>query len=246
VAAGATLAGSPRAAVKGAAFAVAMLRDDDASRRVWLDPADGALAGLEPDAVAIESSTLSYAWVRQLGDLAQQRNVPFLEAPVAGTRPQAETGQLIYLVGGAAAVCARAEPLLKCMGSTIHLAGEVGSGALAKLCVNALLGVQVTALAELIGMLRRGGADAERILKVVGATPVWSPVAARTMDSMLSGNFAPLFPVELAEKDLGYAVAAAATPADAPTIAAARGVFRDASSRGLQAANLTSVVQLFA
>jgi 3-hydroxyisobutyrate dehydrogenase-like beta-hydroxyacid dehydrogenase len=245
VAAGATLAASPRAAVKGAAFAVAMVRDDEASRRVWLDPEDGALAGLEPHAFAIESSTLSYGWVRELGDVARQRNLHFLEAPVAGTRPQAEAGQLIYLVGGAAADCARAEPLLKCMGSAIHLAGEIGSGALAKLCVNAMLGVQVTALAELFGMLRRTGADIERIMKVVAATPVWSPVSARTVDSMLSDNFGPLFPVELAEKDLGYALATAGTPQAAPTIAAARDVFSAARSRGLQADNLTTVVQLF-
>jgi 3-hydroxyisobutyrate dehydrogenase-like beta-hydroxyacid dehydrogenase len=169
-----------------------------------------------------------------------------LEAPVAGTRPQAEAGQLIYLVGGVAADCARAEPLLKCMGSTVHLAGEIGSGTLAKLCVNALLGVQVTALAELFGMLRRSGADVERIMKVAAATPVWSPVATRTIDSMLSGNFPPQFPVELAEKDFAYVLAAAGSPATAPTLAAARGVFRDAGSRGLQAANFTSVVQLFA
>jgi len=246
VGAGATLAASPREAVRGAAFVVAMLRDDEASRRVWLDPVDGALAGLEPDAVAIESSTLSYDWVRQLGQVAQQRNLHFLEAPVAGTRPQAEAGQLIYLVGGGAADFTRVEPLLKCMGATVHLAGEIGSGALAKLCVNALLGVQVTALAELFGMLRRSGADVERTMKVVAATPVWSPVSTRTIDSMLSGNFAPQFPVELAEKDFGYALAAAGSPAAAPTIAAALDVFRDAGSRGLQGANLTSVVQLFA
>jgi len=246
VAAGATLAASPKEAVRGAAFVVAMVRDDAASRRVWLDPEDGALAGLEPEALAIESSTLSYGWVRQLGDLARQRNLHFLEAPVAGTRPQAESGQLIYLVGGDAADCSRAEPLLKCMGSAVHFAGEIGTGALAKLCVNALLGVQVTALAELFGMLKRSGADVARTMKVVAATPVWSPVATRTIDSMLSGNFAPQFPVELAEKDFAYVLATAGSPAAAPTIAAVREVFRNACSKGLEAANLTSVVQLFA
>ena len=58
VAAGATQAQTPREAAAGAAFVVAMVRDDDASRRVWLDPDNGALAGMAAGAVAIESSTL--------------------------------------------------------------------------------------------------------------------------------------------------------------------------------------------
>ncbi|KQY72520.1 NAD(P)-dependent oxidoreductase [Ensifer sp. Root142] len=245
VASGATLAASPRAAAAGAAFVIAMLRDDEASRRVWLDPIDGALAGLEPQAVAIESSTLSLDWIHQLGHAAQERGVRLVEAPVAGTRPQVEAGQLIYLVGGTTADWARAEPVLKCLGSAIHLVGPIGSGALAKLCVNTLLGVQVTALAELVGMLKRSGVDVEQTMKVVAATPVWSPVAARSIDSMLAGNFATQFPVELAEKDFGYVLAAAGSPAAAPTIAAAHNVFRNAQAKGLQHLNLTGVVQLF-
>ncbi len=59
----------------------------------------------------------------------------FLDAPVAGSRPQAEAGQLIYFVGGEATIFARAEPILKAMGGAVHHAGAVGSGAGVKLMV---------------------------------------------------------------------------------------------------------------
>jgi 6-phosphogluconate dehydrogenase (decarboxylating) len=123
VTAGAQLAASPKAAAQGADFVIAMVRDDDASRDLWLSPETGAFAGLSQGAVAIESSTLTANWARTLGEEAKQRGLTFLEAPVAGSRPQAEAAQLVYFVGGDAAAAARAEPILKAMGSAIHHVG---------------------------------------------------------------------------------------------------------------------------
>ena len=197
---GARQAQSPKEAAAGAAFVIAMLRDDEASRQVWLDPESGALAGMERGSVAIESSTLSPRWIRELGEAAVSRGLALLEAPVSGSRPQAEAGQLIYLVGGDEATFKRAEPLLKAMGSAIHFIGPLGTGALVKLSTNALLGIQVTALAELIGMLKRSGADAARALEVVAATPVWSPVATRMADSRWPATSCRNFPWSLSKR----------------------------------------------
>jgi 3-hydroxyisobutyrate dehydrogenase len=246
VAAGARQAQTPKEAASGADFVLAMVRDDVASRKVWLDPETGALSGMGMNAVAIESSTLSPRWVRELGAAAAARKVSLLDAPVSGSRPQAEAGQLIYLVGGDQPTLDRAKPLLEAMGSAVHLVGPLGAGALVKLATNMLLGVQVTVLAELIGMLKRSGVDAARALEAVAATPVWSPVAQRLTASMLAGDFTPQFPIDLMEKDFGYAVAAAGSPESVPTITAAREVFREAIARGLGASNMTGVVRLFA
>lgn len=224
---------------------MAMVRDDDASRQVWLDPETGALAGMTPDAIAIESSTLSPEWIRELGQAAANGGIALLEAPVSGSLPQAEAAQLVYLVGGDKPTFARTEPLLRAMGSAIHHVGPLGAGALVKLSTNTLLGIQVTVLAELIGMLQRSGADVARTLEAVAATPVWSVVAQRIANSMLARDFSPQFPIELIEKDFGYTLAAAGSPENAPTIAAARNVFRTAMARGLGDANMTGVAQLF-
>lgn len=242
---GATVASSPRAAAVDAEFVIAMVRDDKASRFVWLDPEAGALAGMGPNAVAIDSSTLSRDWIMELGKAIAVSGIPFLEAPVSGSRPQAEAGQLIYFVGGGEETAKRAEPVLNAMGSSIHYVGTLGSAAMTKLATNALLGIQVTAMAELIGILKRSGADVGRVLEAVAGTVVCSPFAKRAADSMLSGRFAPQFPVELVAKDFEYVLASTAAPESAPTLAAAQRVFAEAEQRGLGAEHLTSVVKLF-
>lgn len=245
VAAGARQAMTPKDAARDADFVMAMVRDDTASRQVWLDPETGALAGMAAGALAIESSTLTPGWIRELGAAVAQRGVTLLEAPVSGTLPQAETAQLIYFVGGEDQTLKRAEPVLKAMGSAIHHVGPLGAGALVKLSTNTLLGIQVTVLAELIGMLKRSGADVDRVIRAIASTPVWSVVAERAVGSMLSGNFTPQFPIELIEKDFGYTVGTAGSSEAAPTIAAARSVFRKAIDHGLGKSNMTGVVRLF-
>jgi 3-hydroxyisobutyrate dehydrogenase len=245
VAQGAKQAPTPRQAAAGADFVFAMVRDDEASREIWLSPHHGALEGLKEGAIAIESSTLTPGWIRELGLAVAARGSALLEAPVAGSRPQAETAQLVYFIGGDEAVLKQVKPLLIAMGSTITHVGPLGSGALVKLSTNALLGVQVTVLAELIGLLKRSGADVASAVKAIGGTAAWSPAANNLSSSMLAGNFSPQFPVELIEKDFGYAVDAAGSPEDVPTIAAARGVFQKAIANGFGSDNMTSVVQLF-
>lgn len=244
VTAGAKQAATPKSAVTGADFVIAMVRDDDASREVWLSES-GALAGMDGNAIGIESSTLTPSWTRELGRTMIQRGVRFLEAPVAGSRPQAEAGKLVYFIGGEESSLKEAEPILKSMGESIHFVGPVGSGALVKLGTNALMGVQVTTIAELIGLLRNSGTDVAAALKAISGTAAWSPAANNISASMLSGKFEPQFPVELIEKDFGYAIAAASSPAAVPTIAAARGVFQRANENGLANKNMTSVVLEF-
>lgn len=245
---GARIADTPRQAVCDAEYVIAMVRDDAASRQLWLE--QGVLESMPTGAVAIDSSTLSPDWVRELGAAADSAGVALLEAPVSGSRPQAESGQLVFFVGGDGAVCRKAEPILLAMGRAVHHVGPHGSAALTKLCTNALLGVQVVALAELIGLLQRSGQDVGSILAAIGTTAVWSPVAAGSSAGMLnglaSGSFAPMFPVELIEKDFGYALDAAGSPGLAPMIAAAGQVFAQAMRQGLGAENMTAVVRLFA
>ncbi len=246
IALGARAAISPRAAVATADFAIAMVRDDDASRQVWLSQDTGALVNMPKGAVVIESSTVTIAWARELNQACSAHEIAFLDAPVAGSRPQAEDAQLIYFVGGDAAVVARAEPILKTMGSIVHHAGAAGSGAAVKLVVNALLGVQLAAMAELIGFMRRCGLDVAKVIEIMSATPVCSRATKFAADAMLARNFTPLFPIELVEKDFGYVLeTAAVNNARVPMVQAARQVCAQALEYGYGGDNITGLVQLY-
>ena len=246
VTAGAKTAASPRAAVADAEFAIGMLRDDAASRQVWLQQDTGALAGLPKQALAIESSTVTVAWAQELHQAGRALGIACLDAPVAGSRPQAEAAQLIHLVGGEATAVAKATPILAAMGGAIHHAGPAGSGAAVKLAINTLLGVQLAALAELIGYLQRSGLDTAKAVDIVTSTPVCSPAAKAAAGAMLARNFAPMFPIELVEKDFAYALDSAATiDAPLPMAQAARRVLAQAMERGYGGDNITGLARLY-
>jgi 3-hydroxyisobutyrate dehydrogenase-like beta-hydroxyacid dehydrogenase len=243
---GAKIAGTPRAAALGADIAIAMVRDDDASARVWLDLETGALSGLAPGALAIESSTLTLAMTHRLADAARSQGVAFLDAPVAGSRPQAEARQLIHLVGGTAEDMARAEGALKAIGGATHHAGPVGAGMALKLAINTLFGVQVAALAEILAMLDKLGVPAARAVEIISATPTASPAAKGAMASMAAGAYTPMFPVELVAKDFAYTlVAASALGAETPVTAAAASTFQRGVQNGFGAEHLTAVRKLY-
>jgi len=242
---GAKTAASAREAAEGNDFVLTMVRDDEISRKVWLDATTGALAGMKPGAVAIECSTITPAWARELGGAISKAGTAMLEAPVSGSTPQAENAQLVFLIGGDGKTLKHAEPLLKGMGSSVQHAGPVGAGALAKLITNTLMGVQLTAIAEMIGMLKRQGVDPKQVLDAVAATPLWSAHLTSDTESMLSGNFESRFPLKYLAKDLGYTVKTAGGDASVPTVSAVRGVVQRAITENLGELNMTAVVKLF-
>jgi 3-hydroxyisobutyrate dehydrogenase len=86
---------TPAMAVKGARLIVSMLSDDEASREAWTGE-DGALAAAGPGAILVECSTVTPAWIEELAALARARGLELLDAPVTGSRVQAEGGSLLF------------------------------------------------------------------------------------------------------------------------------------------------------
>ena len=241
----AAVAATPREAAAGADLVIAMVTDDGASRAVWTGP-NGALAGLAEGAVAAEMSTLTPGWVREWAGLVAEAGGRPLDAPVSGSRPQAEGATLVVLVGGEGDALEAARPAFEAIGKSVQHVGGAGTGALVKLAVNALMGVGVAAAAELLAALRRSGIDETTAAEVIGATPAAAPVVATAMRLMADRAHDPLFPVELLDKDLRYALhVAAEAGSPAPRVAAARAQFEAAREAGLGGKNMTAVATLY-
>lgn len=241
--AGARVADTPRNAVKEAEFVISMVRDNEASKKVWLSD-DGALAGMNKEAIAIESSTLSVAWTKELGKELERQGIAFLDAPVAGTRPQAEAAQLIYFVGGEKIAFEKVRPILQTMGSKIHYVGEIGSGMTIKLAVNSLFAIQVSAMGELINLMGQSGLDGAEAVEVLTSTPVCSPAAVMAAKAIVARKFAPLFPIELVSKDLEYAIALT-DETNLPLVTATQKIYATAVDRGYAEDNITGIAQLY-
>ncbi|MEM7436176.1 MAG: NAD(P)-dependent oxidoreductase [Myxococcota bacterium] len=243
---GATVATSPRHAARGADVVISVVTDDRASRDIWLHPETGALPALRPGTVAVESSTLTPTWVRELANQMADHRISLLDAPVVGSRPQAEAGKLIHLVGGDATALERVREVLSCMSVATHHLGEPGTGTVAKLVVNGLFGIQVAAVAELLGMAAQQGLDLARTVEVLGATPVVSPALTGAMASIRAEQFQALFPIDLVEKDFRYILSTSEDQdSRLPTASAVHAVFAKAQHAGFGGDNITGVAQLF-
>jgi 3-hydroxyisobutyrate dehydrogenase len=240
---GAHIHETPADAARAADIIVAMLSDDDASRAAWTGP-QGALANAKTGAVLIDSSTISPSWVEELAKLAKVRGLEFLDAPVTGSRPQAEAKQLNFLVGGDAKVVERARAVLEAMGqSVIHL-GPVGSGARLKLINNFLCGVQVASLAEAMVWIERSGLNREQSLEFLKKAAPGSPLLGGISARMVEGTYGVNFFLPLMQKDLHYAQADAKTlGVELRTAAIAESRFEDAVKAGFGEKDMSAVVE---
>jgi 3-hydroxyisobutyrate dehydrogenase len=240
---GAKVAATPRDAAQGADFIFAMVSDDEASRNVWLGP-DGGLAGAKSDAIGVESSTLTPDWVRELGRQAHAKGCGFLDAPVGGSRPAAEAGELRFFVGGDPQTYEAARPALAAVGSKMDLLGPLGAGATWKLINNQLGAGQIAALAEALEVAKRAGFKNEQISELILGGPAASPMVKLKLPRMLAQDFEPAdFALNLMLKDARYAAALAQSlAAPAGMIEGAAEAFARADAKGLGAKDIAAVV----
>jgi 3-hydroxyisobutyrate dehydrogenase len=240
---GAEIADTPAAAAKRADVVFTMVTDDRASRSVWLGD-EGILAGAQPQAILIESSTVSPSWIHELSDLAQ--GLRLLDAPVAGSKPQAIAKELMFLVGGDHETVAEAQPIFLAMGkSAVHF-GEIGSGSLMKLISNLMIGVQVATLAEALNFAQSSGLDMAQVLQALSNGSGGSPVVRGKAAQISDRDFTPNFALHLLHKDLGYVLEEAGKHnAPLPTTAIAREFYRMAMMQGLGDLDFAAIAKVF-
>ena len=208
VRAGAALARTPREACAGADAVVTMTADDSSSRAMWLG-ADGALAAaLPPRALAIECTTLSHAWALELGRLAVQRGLRYLDCPVTGLPQAAADGELTLLVGADTADLAAARPLLEALSTRIVHFGPVGTGTAYKLVINLMGAVQIASAAEGLALAARAGLDPAVVVDAIATSQAASPQVVRNTRRMIAGDFKHdvTFTPVLRLKDVEYAL----------------------------------------
>jgi 3-hydroxyisobutyrate dehydrogenase-like beta-hydroxyacid dehydrogenase len=199
---GAKFAPTPRRVAAAVDVVFSSLTDDAALEKVMFGP-EGALTVARPGTTFIEMSTVSPRTSIRLHEAASPRGLAVLDAPVSGSTPQAEEGQLVILVGGKEEMYREYLPILNVLGRSSFYMGPAGSGTAAKLCLNTLLGVGIQALAEAIALGLRSGLDHERLLQVLGATSVLSPSQKSKLEHAKTGEYPATFPLRLMYKDFG-------------------------------------------
>lgn len=238
---------TPREAVAQADVVISVVANDGASNELWTNEASGALGGIKNGAICVEMSTLSPGWVRELGILVETRGGKFIEAPVVGSRPQAEAGQLIVLAGGMQEQIKQVEHVFAAMAAKTHHIGELGKGAIAKLAVNFLFATQVAAVAELLVLTQKNGLKYEAMGELLASLPVASPAALGALKLMMSEKYSPMFPIDLVTKDLGYFRGLVnGSPMSTPVADAVHRLYRELVHKGHGGDNIHGVIQAYA
>src|SRR6185369_10297103 len=206
VAAGLTLAKSPRAAAEGAEALFTMVTDDGALRAVALGP-EGVIAGLGAGAVLVEMSTVSPVVVRELEAPVSVRGASLLDVPVSGSTITVEQGQASFIVGGDAAAMERVRPWLLAMGTAVTHVGPLGLAKTMKVATNLGLAVQMLAFSEAVLLAEKAGIARERaveaLLKSVIASPMVKYRGPFVLGQMPTDAW---FKVPMIQKDLQLAL----------------------------------------
>jgi 3-hydroxyisobutyrate dehydrogenase len=206
---GARIAATPREAAAGADIVAARVADDAVSRGVWTG-ADGALAGLKQGAIAIESSTLTPEWIRELAGLVRAKGGDLLDAPVGGSRAAANDGKLVFFVGGDAATLARARAALDAVGQAVHHLGPTGAGATWKLINNVMGAAHLAVLSEALALAAKAGIDLTQAVELMKTGVSASPMVLNKIGRVAERRYdSPDFSLKLMQKDVGYAEAMA-------------------------------------
>ena len=242
---GAKVVKSPREAAADAAVVISMLADVPVCRDVWLGRGE-ALVDIAPGTILVESSTVTVEWIDELDRAAKEHSCDLVDAPVTGSKPQAEAGQLLFLAGGSSEAVDKVTPIMKAMGRDVVHVGPVGSGARLKLINNFLSGSQAAALAEALSLIERSGLDREKALGVLTEGAPGSPLVKLLSGRMVARQYEPNFLLRLMAKDLRYAVSEADHQAlDLDMGRAALRVFEHAIAAGQGEEDMSAVVEQF-
>ena len=229
VAGGAALAKTPHEVAEASEFLLTIVSDPPALESVlWGRDGknDGALAGLRAGSIYVDSSTISPSLVGRIAAACRERGVRFLDAPVTGGDWGAREGNLVFMIGGDAETLRDAEPILGVMGKKWFHLGPSGAGQTVKLAMNAILALEVGAMAEALALVTRAGLKGEQLVEVMQASMARSGVLDVKSPLMLKGDYRPSFPLRLMHKDLGLALDLANQLGVAlPATAAAREVY---------------------
>ena len=203
---GAEVAEGAAEAASAADVAITSLADDAAVEAVYADAVEGFHAGQ----VVLEMSTIAPETVRKVARSVQGSGATMLDAPVSGSVPVVERGELLIMVGGDPDALDRARPVLEALSSTIIHVGELGTGATMKLAVNALVHGLAVALSESLVLAERAGVERTTAYEVFASGAAAAPFVLYKRAAFERPDETPVaFRLDLVAKDLDLILALA-------------------------------------
>jgi 3-hydroxyisobutyrate dehydrogenase len=202
---GARWADSPKAVAAESDAVITCLPSPAVSEKVLCGP-NGILDGLKRGGTWIEMSTLGRDEILRLAAKAAEKGVATLESPVTGGVHRAAAGEITVLAGGEMALFEAHRPALEAMGGEIFHMGPLGAAAVIKVITNMLAFIHLVAAGEALMLAKRGGLDLAQAFHAIKASSGNSFVHETESQLVLNGSYNINFTMDLAVKDLGFAM----------------------------------------
>ena len=202
---GATWHDTPAAVAEAVDVVISVVSDSPDVEVVYLG-GDGVCKTLKPKTLCIDMSTVAPETARTVSEAIGRRGGAFIDAPVSGGGNGAKAGTLAIMAGGEASDVDRARPIFEVVGKSVVHCGPVGNGQLTKLCNQILCGLNLLAVSEAIVFAKKVGLDPEVMLQAVSGGAAGSWALENLGTRMLKRDFAPMFMIDLQQKDLHIAL----------------------------------------
>jgi 2-hydroxy-3-oxopropionate reductase len=188
-----------------APIVITMLPDGPEVEEVVLG-AGGILSSAKAGSFIIDMSSISPMVSQKVATACAEKGVDCIDAPVSGGEPKAVDGTLAIMVGASEALFQKAEPILKCLGSSVTLTGPVGAGNTTKLANQIMVACNIAAMGEALTLATRCGLNPEVVMNAVKGGLAGSTVLNAKGPMLIARNFKPGFRINLHQKDLRNAL----------------------------------------
>lgn len=242
---GASAASSPREATENADVVITMVSDDASIIAVY-EGEEGIIQALRPGMSVIDCSTISPALVQKIAKKIEALECSFLDAPVTGSSPAAISGTLVFMVGGTVEAVAQEQDIFDTLGQKVLHMGPNGSGAIAKLAHNTIVGINNLALAEGFAIAAKSGLPPDAFLELVQLGSAGSKAAELKGQKIIDHNFTNQFSLQLMLKDLKLASSLTdQSSIPSPMLSLAKSLFQAGQTQGFGEEDLSSVVKIY-
>ena len=203
-----TIATSIQNVVEDADIVFSMLSTPEAVEAVFFGKKK-ALSTMKKNAIWVDCSTVNPSFSKKAHVEAASYGIRFLDAPVAGSKPQAENAALVFFVGGEKNTLNQVMPYLEMMGKKVVHIGETGQGASFKMIVNIMLGQSMLLFSEAVLLGEKMGISKTFLLDTLPNLVVSAPFTKFKAEAIKNDTYAVQFPLEWMYKDLQLATATA-------------------------------------
>ncbi|NLW06614.1 MAG: 2-hydroxy-3-oxopropionate reductase [Clostridia bacterium] len=200
-AAGASGADSVAAVAASSEVIITMLPNSPEVKEVLLGP-EGIITAAKAGTIVIDMSSIAPLVSREVAERLASRGIRMLDAPVSGGEPGAIKGTLSIMVGGNKEDFDACYPILKAMGSSVVLVGEIGAGNVTKLANQIIVALNIAAMSEALVLATKAGVDPELVYQAIRGGLAGSNVLNAKAPLVLQRQFKPGFRIKLHIKDL--------------------------------------------